>query len=144
MKNGDYELVVAPPNFPGKKYRGKYCYKHHLIYWQTYGVVPNKNEIIHHKDEDKHNNDPTNLELKTRKKHSQKHNIQRGKTMVELKCPYCQTIFIKEKRQTYLQKPGVDYTCCSRKCSGQFSHLPTIEKGKRIVQMFIREFKQYT
>lgn len=144
MKNGDYIMVIAPPEFPGKKYRSKYCYEHHLVYWQTYGIIPDKNEIIHHKDENKHNNDPGNLELKTRKKHSQEHNFQRGKVMVELKCPYCQNNFIKEKRQTYLQKPNVNYTCCSRKCLGSFTHLSKIEQTKRLSQMFIREFKQYT
>lgn len=144
MRNGDYILVVAPPDFPGKKYRGRYCYEHHLVYWQTHGVVPKKDEIIHHKDENKHNNHPDNLELKTRKKHAQEHDATRGKTMVELQCPYCQTIFIREKRQTYLQKTNVTYTCCSRKCVGSFTHLSPQEQNKRLSTMFIREFKQFT
>ena len=43
MKNGDYILVKAPTNYPGKKYRNKYCYEHHLVYWQHYGIIPNNN-----------------------------------------------------------------------------------------------------
>lgn len=144
MINGDYIMVIAPPDFPGKKYRGRYCYEHHLVYWQTYGIVPNKNELIHHKDENKHNNDPSNLELKTRKKHAQEYTLERGKTMVELKCPYCQNNFIREKRQTYLQRSKGNYTCCSRKCVGRFTNLSKTEQSKRLSQMFVREFKQYT
>ena len=29
MKNGDYNLVKAPKDFQGIKYRGKYCLEHH-------------------------------------------------------------------------------------------------------------------
>lgn len=31
MKNGDYILVIAPDWYRGKRYRGKYCYEHHLV-----------------------------------------------------------------------------------------------------------------
>ena len=40
MKNGDYNLAIAPPDFPGKKYRGKYCSEHVLNYWLANGIVP--------------------------------------------------------------------------------------------------------
>lgn len=61
MKNGDYLLAVAPENYPGKRYRGRYCSEHTLVYWQHYGIVPNKDEVIHHIDGNKHNNDITIL-----------------------------------------------------------------------------------
>lgn len=142
MINGDYIMVVAPPDFPGKKYRNRYCYEHHLVYWQSYGVVANSNEIIHHKDENKHNNSPENLELKTRSAHATEHGRKRGKIMVELLCPYCQIPFIIEKRCSYLQKGGYS-TCCSKWCASRFNHLSEHEKQKRISKMFIREFKGY-
>ena len=31
MKSGNYILIKAPDNYPGKKYRGKYCYEHHYV-----------------------------------------------------------------------------------------------------------------
>ena len=139
MKNGNYELVIAPPNFPGKKYRGKYCSKHVLVYWQTYGVLPKPNEIIHHKDEDKFNNDPDNLELMKRKDHVKLHRNTHGRKLVELKCPGCGKIFIKERNKTFLQKGGT-YTCCCRKCVGIATHLPLRELHNRISENVIREF----
>ena len=33
MINGDYILVVAPDDYPGVRYREKYCYEHYLVYW---------------------------------------------------------------------------------------------------------------
>lgn len=140
MKNGEYILVKAPDNFPGKKYRGKYCYEHILVFWQTYGILPKSNEIVHHKDENKHNNDPSNLELKTRSKHSIEHNTNRKKTYIELICPGCGNNFVREKRQTYLIK-HTQFTCCSKKCIGIFTHLNKYEQQRRLNDMFVKEFK---
>ena len=102
MKNGAYELVIAPPAYPGKRYRGKYCYEHHLVYWQVTGTVINtKTEQIHHKDENKRNNKPDNLELlslETHRKHhsdiksieaSKKHGIFRSYRTRGCRCPIC-------------------------------------------------------
>lgn len=140
MRSGDYILVIAPENFIGTKYRNRYCYEHHLNYWKEYGVVPNKDEIIHHIDGDKHNNFPENLSLKLRSSHSTEHGLSIGRTMVELCCPSCGKIFIREKRQTYLNKNKSTYSCCSLICSGKFANFQTKEK---IDKIFIREFKKY-
>lgn len=142
MKNGDYIMVLAPDNFEGKKYRGKYCYEHHLVFWQHYHIIPKENEIIHHKDGNKHNNSIDNLELITRKEHSSKHSSERGRKMVMLKCPNCQKNFVREKRKTYLIKSN-NYTCCCRKCVGSFSNLPKNIQKQRIENMYIKEFIQY-
>lgn len=139
MKNGDYELVIAPPDFPGKKYRDRYCSKHVFIYWQTYGVVPNSDEIIHHKDGDRHNNDPKNLELMKRKEHSKMHGYNRGRKLVELKCIGCEKIFVREKNKSFLQKRG-KYSCCCKKCSDVALTLSKSELQKRIEEHLIREF----
>lgn len=77
MKNGPYELVLAPDNYPGKRYRGKYCYEHHLVYWRTHCILPGPGEVVHHKDENKRNNDPANLELKAMSEHSAEHSRER-------------------------------------------------------------------
>ena len=139
MINGNYILVIAPEDFIGKKYRGKYCYEHHLVYWQHYHIVPNDDEIIHHKDGNKHNNDINNLELMSRSKHSTNHNKEKGRTMVLLRCPACQKIFAREKRNTYLVKQN-SYSCCSRSCIGKFTNLPIQIQKERISNMFIKEF----
>ena len=45
----------------------------------------------------------------------------RGITYVSLKCPNCEKIFEREKRETHLSKAG-KYTCCSKHCASQFMH----------------------
>ena len=121
MKNGDYLLVKAPSNYTGKLYRTKYCYEHHLVYWKNTGIVLRDDEVIHHVDGDKHNNNFNNLELLKRSEHTKNHTLSRGKTFVLLKCPCCEIIFEREKRQSHLSK-GTKYTSCSKECSGKISN----------------------
>ena len=116
MRNGNYELVVAPEEYPGKKYRGRYCYEHHLVYWQHTGVVPAKDEVVHHKNDNTRDNRFENLELKKRRRHSAEHSRAHGKKMVLLQCPTCGIIFRKEHRQTHLVKKS-QFTTCSRSCA---------------------------
>lgn len=143
MINGDYIMVVAPSNYPGIKYRGKYCYEHYLVYWQAYGIIPKDDEIIHHKDEDKHHNVPENLELMKRKDHTILHGKKRLNSLVLLLCPGCQKLFVREKRNTFLQKGGT-YTCCCKKCIGVTTGLKKnniTEFNKRIANNIVQEFK---
>ena len=119
MKNGEYNLVIAPSDYPGKLYRNRYCYEHYLIYWQIYGIVPNKNQIIHHKDGNKRNNNIDNLVLMDRIEHIILHDTQKKKKMVLLKCPVCEKEFSREKRQTHLVKSKINVTYCSRSCMGK-------------------------
>lgn len=143
MINGEYLLVIAPNDYPGKKYRGKYCYEHHLVYWKVYNIIPKDDEIIHHKDENKHHNVPENLELMKRKEHTIMHNTERLTSLVLLLCPGCQKFFIKEKRNTFIQKGGT-YTCCSRRCIGITTALKRnniVEFDRRIANNVIQEFK---
>jgi len=114
MINGDYELVIAPEEFPGKKYRGKYCYEHHLVYWQNTGIVPKEGELIHHKDEYKRNNEFENLELITVAEHNRLHSP--GKTMIELVCNYCGNVFQREARQATGLKYGQGNFYCDKQC----------------------------
>lgn len=122
MKNGDYILVIAPDNYPGKKYRNRYCYEHHLIYWQHYGIVPNENEIIHHKDGNKHNNDINNLVLITKKEHDSYHNRLRKHHWILLKCPTCNKLFTLPYRQSHIVKK-YKASYCSKECSNKANTL---------------------
>lgn len=118
MRNGEYELVVAPDDFPGKKYRGRYCYEHTLVYWEHTGIVPRSDECIHHKNEKKRDNRFENLELKKKGDHSKEHTQERGRAFVRLRCPSCHKIFEREKRRTHLVKKS-SATFCSRRCIGR-------------------------
>lgn len=140
MINGDYILVVAPDDYPGKKYRDRYCYEHHLVYWNTYGIIPKDEEIIHHKDGNKHNNDISNLELLTSTEHKKLHGQSKLENLVILKCPNCESMFIRTRRNTHLIKKQ-KYTACSRSCSGFITHMDTQLKQQRISENIVEEFK---
>ncbi len=73
MKNGPYEMVKAPDDYPGKKYRGRYCYEHQLVWWQETGELAPDDHVIHHKTDDTRDNGFENLELKTRASHTLDH-----------------------------------------------------------------------
>lgn len=47
-----------------------YIYEHTLVYQQNTGYLPQKNEVIHHIDLDKHNNNFNNLYLCNHKQHA--------------------------------------------------------------------------
>ena len=116
MKNGDYILVKAPEEYPVKKYRGRYCYEHYLVYWENTGELPKDGEIIHHINHDKHDNRFENLKLENEKEHVSKHTRARGIKMIEFICPSCGKVFSRQKRETSFSKgTRVDY--CSRHCA---------------------------
>ena len=71
-KNNGY-IYVNFPEHPNANSNG-YIAKHRLILEKQLGRYLNKNEIAHHIDKNKLNNNPTNIELYTHKKHSSFHN----------------------------------------------------------------------
>jgi len=142
MKNGDYILVIAPSDYPGKIYRNKYCYEHHLVYWQNYHVVPSENEVIHHIDGNKQNNNIDNLQLTSREKHSAHHGENKTRKMVLLRCPTCEKLFQLEKRQSFLQKNSIA-SYCSRECANK-ANLLRARKDERflfnLTRNLVKEF----
>lgn len=119
MKNGDYELVLAPSNYPGMRYRGKYCYEHHALWWKTYKKIPPKGYIIHHKDGNKRNNVIENLEMKTSSEHNAHHASERPTPMIESVCPGCGIIFRRERRQAAMKPGKMRLLVCSLSCRGK-------------------------
>ena len=108
MKNGPYTLVLAPSDYPGKKYRGRYCYEHRLIFWQINGYLP---ETVHHENTNKRDNVPNNLEGMTRPDHSSLH--AKPLTIKKYVCENCSIEF--ERRLN-----GRLNRFCSRRCIGLF------------------------
>lgn len=119
MKNGPYELVVAPDDYPGKRYRGRYCYEHHLVWWRADNPLPEQDEMLHHKNDNKRDNRLLNLEMMKRGAHSRRHTKSRGQMMVRFRCPSCGIDFIRPKCKSQLSKGG-KITFCSRQCTGKF------------------------
>jgi hypothetical protein len=73
VRNGPYTLVIAPEAYPGMRYRGRYCYEHHAVWWEKTGAAVPFGHVIHHVDGDKRNNAPGNLELLNIREHSRRH-----------------------------------------------------------------------
>ena len=113
MRNGDYILIVPPIDYPGKKYRGRYAYEHQVIWWKyTNNLVPH-GYMIHHINENKHDNSFINLELISRKTHTSIHTKKIAKP-VALICEYCNKPFIRARRNViYKQLRGqTRFYCC--------------------------------
>ena len=144
MKNGPYILVKAPSDYPGKKYRDKYCYEHVLIYWQNTGDLPGDDEQIHHKDEDKHHNEFSNLEKIKKGAHQKLHHKDDLMNIVKFKCTGCQEIFFRRRGNSFLVKGG-RFCCCSQKCIGDTTAFQIagnlVEYEKRISENIVEEFK---
>lgn len=93
MKNGPYILVKAPKEYPGKKYRDKYVYEHHLVWWLNTNIIFPEGYIIHHKNENTTDNRFENLELISKKTHSHIHNFKNKK--IPLICSFCNNPFLR-------------------------------------------------
>lgn len=120
MKNGPYTLVVAPEEYPGKKYRGRYCYEHTLEFWLEYGEVPAKGYEIHHKNMDHRDNRIENLQLMTRKEHNELHAKLNIVPLLERNCDFCKEEFTMANRNyRFLTKKGQKTFCCSRNCAAK-------------------------
>jgi len=111
MKNGPYTLVIAPPDYPGRRYRGKYCYEHRLIFWQEHGYLP---EDVHHDNEQKRDNVPPNLKGLTHGEHTAHHHeIERIKVL----CGFCGKEFRLVPRTYRSRLKSGQSLHCSRSCS---------------------------
>lgn len=123
MKNGPYILIIAPQKFPGKKYRNRYCYEHQAVWWQNTGEIVTKPFLIHHKNENKHDNNFSNLEKKLIATHSREHNLERAPKPIQLNCKYCnKEIFIKPRNYRSRLKINKNGFFCSQSCGAKFQH----------------------
>ena len=92
MKNGPYTLVKAPEDYPGKKYRGKYVYEHHLVWWKETGEIVPPGCNVHHKNEIKTDNRFDNLEILSHQEHAKEHGAKREKSYTWLSCTFVESI----------------------------------------------------
>lgn len=147
-------VVVYYPEHPAA-YKNGHVYYHRLKMENMLGRYLRKNELVHHKDENRLNNRRSNLELTTRSKHTSHHNLVRptkGKrkgvpnrktksknrntrtTLVQLtlSCAYCSAQFTAQT---------ISRQYCSAKCSGlanrKITH-PECKELKRLVWKYPR------
>ena|ERR1700685_2912809 len=118
MRNGPYELVIAPEGYPGRLYRERYAYEHHVVWWKNTGDLVVEPMLIHHKNHNKRDNDFGNLEIKERARHSAEHNRERMKPpeFMTLQCAWCGKDFEIDKRNWSFRKRYKN-NHCSKSCS---------------------------
>lgn len=76
LRNGYWSIKKL--DHPFKDAHG-YIFEHRLVMEEILGRYLKKNELVHHKDHNKLNNSPNNLELITRKQHPNLHPRTRNK-----------------------------------------------------------------
>lgn len=92
--------------------------EHRLVMSEILGRNLRPGELVHHKDTNPFNNDPSNLELSSRSKHPSIH--AKGPTMIRLICAYCGEPFDKELRNFKAKsKLGQTNFYCNRTCMGK-------------------------
>lgn len=117
IKKGDYDYALVP-NHP-KATKNGYVLYHRVVVENYLGRILEDNEVVHHKDGDKHNNTIENLEVMSANEHAH-HHAKKGRTCVELVCHCCGKTFIREKRQI---KKNCIHTFCSRSCNAKYNRI---------------------
>ena len=118
VKTGNYRYAVVK-NHP-KATKNGYVLLHRVIMENHLNRLLDDNEVVHHINGDKLDNRIENLQAMLNSEHVRLHKST-GRTIINLKCPWCGNSFSREKRQTHLVKTKNRYTCCSRKCIGKLS-----------------------
>lgn len=120
-KGGGYRYCRTSPPHPKRNSKGLYPL-HRVLVENKLGRLLAPNEEVHHIDENKQNDDPENLEVKTKAEHCGYHRRTRIPDPVKVTCPcgkefkLIPSIF---RRRMSLVKTGKIY--CSHRCSGKLS-----------------------
>jgi HNH endonuclease len=110
-------MVIAPEEYPGNKYRGRYVYEHHLVWWQNTGELVIAPMLIHHVNDQKRDNRFENLEKKHRSAHSRDHGLAKPKKpAIKLNCAWCDKEFEVIGKEIHTRRK-YDFNHCSRSCS---------------------------
>lgn len=130
-RGGGYHYVRTQPPHPRRNSNGLYP-RHIVVMENKLGRLLVPGETVHHKDHDKSNDNPDNLEIKTNAQHSRDHALERAPAPVECAC-LCGKSFQLSSREhrwrTRRSKSGVIY--CSRSCGSRF---PQVASPKRKAQ----------
>lgn len=147
ISKGDYFYALVPEH-PFATSKGYVLY-HRIIMENHLKRLLNTDEVVHHLDGNKKNNDISNLELMTRQEHSKHHQSERGRMYVKLKCPWCHQVFELPENKSFLIKPSkYNCTCCSKSCRGKLYrdiqlHGLTPKLENAISENLLAEYRKY-
>lgn len=115
VKKGKYLYAVVPEH--PKATKNGYVLEHRVVMENHLGRMLEPNEVVHHENEDKHDNRISNLKVMTLSDHSKLH--ARSPKMISLECDYCGKSFERRRNQRSAVK-GYKRSFCSRSCNGKF------------------------
>ena len=109
-----YRLAYAPDH--PRASRGRVL-EHILVMEQTLGRALQPGEFVHHRDGDKQNNDPANLQLVSNAEHAAIHGISGwNRDPVECTCLECGILFTTQRYRTTTHDPRSQRKYCSLAC----------------------------
>lgn len=115
-KGGGYRYCRTDPPHPKRNAKGLYPL-HRVLVENKIGRLLSDNEEVHHIDENKENDDPDNLEEKTKAAHAKHHLDARAPKPIKLLCECGREFELKpclERLRRLRNKTGKVY--CSRSC----------------------------
>jgi len=98
------------------KVDGVYKHEHRYIIENILKRKLSYNEVVHHKDGNKFNNNIDNLELMSRKEHSELHNTIDLNKHSSVKCKNCSTNIKFRKKEIEYKNKHQRYIFCSHTC----------------------------
>ena len=120
-------FLVYCPDYP-KVYRDGYAMRSRVIWWLIYGMCPDDDVDVHHKNRVRDDDRLENLQLLSHSEHGKLHNPG-GREMALLVCPWCHKEFKTPTwRLRCRWKAGSKTRYCSQKC---YHATPRTEEHKR-------------
>ena len=107
--------------------------EHRYVMTQEMGRELLHDEVVHHKDENKQNNEPDNLEIRDDSDHKAEHSSRtHDEKHTVLICPMCEKEFELLNRVINIRKKsGQKEICCSLSCGRRHQHQETKKRKER-------------
>lgn len=127
-KGGGYLYAKTEPPHPKANSKGLYPL-HRVLMENILNRQLGPKEVVHHKDGDKFNNEYSNLEVLTNRKHS---SVHKAVDMVECKCSVCGKVFSVKPYFYRLRMKRSKYSTlfCSHSCGAKHQFNPEGRKFK--------------
>lgn len=122
-----YVRVVAPPGHPRADGNNR-IFEHILVAEEMLGAYLPDGAVVHHRDENRQNNEPDNLQIcrdENENEHKQIHirlRVLKACGHADwLKCPYCREYDAPENLYIYDKKPSIHYhRACSTEANRKY------------------------